>query len=80
MISYTNKKINSITFENLCEKDGNCSYNSKNSSFHVNNIVAQKIFTPDLDIIPNSYDNKAGRINFIEGEIYCHSLGCGLSF
>jgi hypothetical protein len=77
IILYINKKINSITLENVCSNDGTCSYSSKNSSFQVNNLNTQKIFTPEIDIIPKSEYTQPGKINFIEGELYCRSLGCG---
>ena len=70
-----NSKINSISLESLCKKDGNCSYSSKNGTLSVNNIVSENVLTPKLTITAKSL-SETGKIVFINGEVECKSISC----
>jgi hypothetical protein len=69
IIMYFNKKIENITLESLCKKDGNCFYNSKNGTLSVNNIDATNGFISNLTI-------PSGKIHLVNGEVICKSIKC----
>lgn len=75
IIMYFIKKINDITLESLCKKDGNCFYNSKNGTLSVNNIEATNGFISNLTMTSKNYGTP-GKIEFINGEVICNSISC----
>ena len=75
IIMYFNKKIDNITLESLCKKDGKCFYNSKNGTLSVDNIDATNGFISNLTITSKNYQNP-GKIQFVNGEVFCKNISC----
>ena len=75
IIMYFNKKIENITLESLCKKDGKCFYSSNNGTLSVNNINAANGFISNLTMIPKNYENPS-KIQFVNGEVICKSISC----
>lgn len=69
IIMYFNKKIENITLESLCKKDGKCFYSSKNGTLSVNNIDATNGFISNLTM-------PSGKIQFVNGEVICKTISC----
>lgn len=68
-IMYFKKKIENITLESLCKKDGNCFYSSKNGTFSVKNIDSTNAFISNLTI-------PSGKIQIVNGEVICKTISC----